>query len=421
MHSKVSPQRIAVVGSGVSGLVAAHVLSRRHDVHLFEAAPRPGGHTNTVEIELAGRTVAVDTGFIVHNRRTYPRFVRLLESLGIESDETDMSFSVASEASGLEWCSRNLDTVFAQRRNLLRPSFHRMLRDLLRMNRALRAVLARPDDGRTLGELLEAGGFGPELARDYVLPMAGAIWSAEPAAMGAYPLRAFAAFFENHGLLQVSDHPRWRTIRGGARRYVEALLRPLRERLRLDTPVRAIRRHGEHVTVASDAMGNERFDHVVLAVHSDQALALLTDPTAAEKDVLGAIPYQENEAVLHTDARLLPRSRRAWASWNAFLPARPSGRVSVTYWMNALQRLDVPETVCVTLNRSAEIDPARILYRTTYHHPLFTRDGLAAQARHAEVSGVARTHYCGAWWGHGFHEDGVRSALAVCEAFGEEP
>lgn len=411
--------RIAVVGTGISGLVAAWLLSRRHDVHVFEAEPRVGGHTYTVEVAVGGRRVAVDMGFIVHNRRNYPGFVRLLERLDIETADTAMSFSVACEETGLEWCGENLRTVFAQIRNLARPSFLRMLAELPRFHREVRASLARAQDARTLGEFLREGGFSQSLERHYVLPIAGAIWSADRAPMRRFPLRAFARFFENHGLLATRGHPLWRILPGGSRRYVDAVVQRLPRRPRVGTPVRAVRRLGDGVEIVTDAEGAERFDHAVIATHSDQALALLADPTPAEKDVLGGIPYAANEAVLHTDVRMLPRARRAWASWNAHLAKSGTGRVAVTYWMNRLQHLDVPEPLCVTLNRTAEIDPARMLHRVTFHHPVYDRGAFEAQARRAEICGVGRTHYCGAFWGYGFHEDGVQSALEVCERFGE--
>jgi len=406
--------KIAIIGTGISGLTAAWRLHRQHDLTLFEANNYIGGHTNTVEVEVGvgGRRYAVDTGFIVFNDRTYPNFIDLLEQLGVASQPTRMSFSVRCERTGLEYNGENLNTLFAQRRNLFRPSFHRMIRDILRFNREAPALL----DGEreiSLNAWLREGNYGREFTEHYILPMAAAIWSAEPGMMGAMPARFFVRFFKNHGLLSVNDRPQWRVIQGGSRNYVEPLTAPFRDRIRLKCPVEWVRRHPTHVQVKPWGGPAERFDEVIIATHSDQALRLLVDPTAKEREILGAIPYQENEAVLHTDARLLPRRKLAWAAWNYHLPAQPRDRVAVTYNMNILQGLDGPETFCVTLNRSETIDPARILYRTTYHHPVFTAAGVKAQARRAEISGVNRTWYCGAYWSYGFHEDGVNSGLAA--------
>ena len=406
--------KIAIIGTGISGLTAAWRLHRQHDLTLFEANDYIGGHTNTVEVEVGvgGRRYAVDTGFIVFNDRTYPNFIDLLEQLGVASQTTRMSFSVRCERTGLEYNGENLNTLFAQRRNLFRPSFHRMIRDILRFNREAPALL----DGEreiSLNAWLREGNYGREFTEHYILPMAAAIWSAEPGMMGAMPARFFVRFFKNHGLLSVNDRPQWRVIQGGSRNYVEPLTAPFRDRIRLKCPVEWVRRHPTHVQVKPWGGPAERFDEVIIATHSDQALRLLVDPTAKEREILGAIPYQENEAVLHTDARLLPRRKLAWAAWNYHLPAQPRDRVAVTYNMNILQGLDGPETFCVTLNRSETIDPARILYRTTYHHPVFTAAGVKAQARRAEISGVNRTWYCGAYWSYGFHEDGVNSGLAA--------
>jgi predicted NAD/FAD-binding protein len=404
--------KIAIIGTGISGLTAAWRLHHQHDLTLFEANNYIGGHTNTVEVEVGGRCYAVDTGFIVFNDWTYPNFIDLLEQLGVASQTTRMSFSVRCERTGLEYNGENLNTLFAQRRNLFRPSFHRMIRDILRFNREAPALL----DGEreiSLNAWLREENYGREFTEHYILPMAAAIWSAEPGMMGAMPARFFVRFFKNHGLLSVNDRPQWRVIQGGSRNYVEPLTAPFCDRIRLKCPVEWVRRHPTHVQVKPWGGPAERFDEVIIATHSDQALRLLVDPTAKEREILGAIPYQENEAVLHTDARLLPRRKLAWAAWNYHLPAQPRDRVAVTYNMNILQGLDGPETFCVTLNRSEAIDPARILYRTTYHHPVFTAAGVKAQARRAEISGVNRTWYCGAYWSYGFHEDGVNSGLAA--------
>jgi predicted NAD/FAD-binding protein len=410
--------RIAVIGSGIAGMVAAHLLAREHEITLFEAGGHVGGHTNTVEVELAGRSYAVDTGFIVFNERTYPNFIRLLDRFGVASRPTTMSFSVKCERSGLEYNGTSLNGLFAQRRNLLRPDFHRMVRDILRFYREARELLDRDDDDLTLGEYLAARRYSRQFVDWHIVPMGAAVWSADPVAMLEFPARSFVRFFDNHGFLQLLDRPAWRVVAGGSHSYIAPLIRSYRDGIRLRTPVRAVRRHPDHVVVSS-AAGAERFDHVVLATHSDQALALLADPSEREREILGAIAYQRNEAVLHTDASVLPRRRRAWAAWNYHLLDREGGPVAVTYAMNILQGFDAPEQLCVTLNRDDAIDPARVLRRITYHHPVFTPRSVAAQRRHAEISGLHRTHYCGAYWRHGFHEDGVWSGLAVGRAFGQ--
>ncbi len=404
--------KIAIIGTGISGLTAAWRLCRTHDLTLFEANDYVGGHTHTVEVEAGGQRHAVDTGFIVFNDWTYPNFIALLEQLGVASQPTTMSFSVRCERTGLEYNGESLNTLFAQRRNLFRPSFHRMIRDILRFNREAPALLDSHRD-LSLDAWLREGHYSQEFTDQYILPMAAAIWSAEPGIVGEMPARFFVRFFRNHGLLSVNDRPQWRVIRGGSRTYVEALTAPFRDRIRLNCPVEWVRRHPTHVQVKPWGGPVERFDEVIIATHSDQALRLLADPATREWEILGAIPYQENEVVLHTDTHLLPRRKRAWAAWNYHLPAQPRERVAVTYNMNILQGLDTSATLCVTLNRGEAIDPAHVLYRTTYHHPVFTEAGVRAQTRRDEISGVNRTWYCGAYWRYGFHEDGVNSGLAV--------
>jgi uncharacterized protein len=411
---------IAIIGTGISGLTAAWHLHREHRLTIFEANDYIGGHTNTVEAEFWGKTYAVDTGFIVYNDWTYPNFIELLARLGVASQPTVMSFSVRCERTGLEYNGQDLNTLFAQRFNLFRPSFHRMLRDILRFNREAPALL-ESDCEISLNDYLREQRYGREFIEQYIIPMAAAIWSAEPGLMGEMPARFFVQFFKNHGLLSVSQRPQWRVIQGGSRNYVGPLTAPFRDRIRLNCPVEWVRRQPNHVQVKTRHGPVERFDEVVFATHSDQALRLLADPTPREREILSAIPYQENEAVLHTDTRLLPRRKLAWAAWNYHLAAQPQTRVAVTYNMNILQNLDAPVTFCVTLNPSEAIDPARILYRTTYHHPVFTDAGVRAQARRHEISGVNRTWYCGAYWSYGFHEDGVNSGLAVADGLLERP
>jgi uncharacterized protein len=406
--------KIAVIGAGIAGNVVAAGLHPEHDVTVFEAGDHLGGHTHTHEVEVGGQRVAVDTGFIVYNERTYPRFTALLARLGVATQASSMSFSVRNEATGLEYNGTTINTLFAQRRNLLRPSFHRMWRDILRFNRHAPEHL--DDHARrelTLGEYVQSQGYSPQFLRDYLLPMAAAIWSAAPEDIGDMPAHFLVGFFRNHGMLTVNDRPQWRTISGGSARYAERLVAPLRARIHLRTPVAGVRRAGGRVQLRLARGEQPAFDRVGFACHADQALALLEDPSPQEREVLGAIPFQENEAVLHTDASLMPRARRAWAAWNYHVQSAPATRVCVTYNMNILQGLALPGALCVTLNRSAAIDPARILRRVTYHHPVFTREAVAAQARFAEVSGVRNTYYCGAWWRYGFHEDGVVSGERV--------
>lgn len=421
-------QRIAVVGSGISGMAAAWYLSARHEVTLFESAERLGGHTATIDVDIQGpqgsQAWAIDTGFIVFNDWTYPHFQRLMATLGVESQATEMSFSVHETDVDFEYNGHTLMSLFAQRSNLLRPSFYRLLKDILRFNRQAVRDLDSGElaDDLTLGDYLDLRGYSEAFQRRYLLPMGAAIWSASIQDLRGFPLTFFVRFFSNHGLLNVSHRPQWYTLVGGSRSYIPALTAPYASRIRLNSPVTAVSRDLAGVTLTTPH-GEERFDHVVLACHSDQALGMLKDPSHAEQDVLGAMPYQDNEVVLHTDIGLLPRRQRAWASWNYRLDQRnASDRVSVTYDMNILQRLESDTTFCVTLNDSDSIDPSKVLGTFTYAHPCFTLEGYAAQKRHDEVSAAAathgRTHYCGAYWRNGFHEDGVWSALRVARALG---
>jgi len=412
--------KIAVVGSGIAGNVAAFRLARDHDVTVFEAAGRIGGHTHTVDVTHAGRSYAVDTGFIVFNDRTYPHFVALLDELGVASRESAMSFSVRNEGSGLEYMGSNLNSLFAQRRNLLRPAFHGMLRDILRFNREAPRLLA-PDSsgsaGLTLGEFLHRQRYSRPFIDDYIVPMGAAIWSAPPQAIRRMPAVFFVRFFDNHGMLTVNDRPQWRVVSGGSRSYVDKLVAGFRDRIRLNTPVESIRRLKGHVEIRTPGAAPERFDQVFIACHSDEALALLADASPLEREVLGAIAYQSNEAVLHTDERLMPRRKRAWAAWNYHIAAASPERVAVTYNLNILQGIDAPVQFCVSLNHTAAIDPCRIIRRIRYAHPLFTPAAVAAQGRQAELNGRQRTYFCGAYWRFGFHEDGVVSALNALAHF----
>jgi predicted NAD/FAD-binding protein len=412
--------KVAVVGSGIAGNVAAHRLHREHAITVYEASSHVGGHTHTHSIEVDGRRHEVDTGFIVYNDRTYPRFVALLQELGVATQASSMSFSVRCDASGLEYNGATLNTLFAQRRNLLSPSFLAMIRDILKFNREAPRLLAEPGGELPLGLLLAQGGYGRAFIDHYLVPMGAAIWSTDPGSMLAFPARFFVRFLHNHGLLTLGDRPVWRVIQGGSARYVDKLTAPFRDRIRTDTPVEWIRRLPGSVIVKARGHEAERFDAVFLACHSDQALALLADPDHAEQEVLGAIPYQRNEAVLHTDARLLPRRHLAWAAWNYHVLPGPQRPVALTYNMNILQGLASPTPLLVTLNHAEAIDPGCVIRRITYHHPVFTPEAVQAQARQREINGAHGTYYCGAWWQNGFHEDGVVSALAAVDHFEQD-
>lgn len=400
--------RIAIVGSGVSGLVAARRLHDRHEVTVFEADDRIGGHVHTWRVPSGGREFRVDSGFIVCNERNYPNFLALLRDLGVPTRPSTMSFSVRHDGAALEYNGSSLGQLFAQPRSAVRPRFWRMLADVLRFNREAprRAALGGP--GLTLGALLADGKFSAPFRDWYLGPMGSAIWSLPPSRVLEMPARFFVDFFDNHGMLTAGRRPTWRVVDGGSSLYVEALTAPFRDRIRLRHRVRRVERRPDGV-----AVDGERFDRVVLACHSDQALALLADPSSSERDVLGALPYQANDVLLHTDTSVLPRRRAAWGAWNYRVTGRPEAPAVVTYVMNILQSLDAPETFCVTLNGADLVDPARVVGRVTYHHPVATREGVAARARRTEVSGRGRTHYAGAYWGNGFHEDGVVSGLEV--------
>ncbi|MFZ5606713.1 MAG: NAD(P)/FAD-dependent oxidoreductase [Pseudomonadota bacterium] len=410
--------RIAVVGSGISGLASAWLLSQAHEVVLFEAEDYLGGHTHTHEVEQAGQRYRVDTGFIVHNPAHYPLLTRLFDDLGVATQPTTMSFSVHDARTGLEYNATSLDGLFCQRRNLVSPRFWGMARDILRFYRQAPQLLQGDGPGPTLGDWLEDNGYGAAFRDLHLVPMASALWSSPPQQILQFPVRYLVQFMANHQMLQVSGRPEWRVVRGGSSTYVSALRARWQVHERLRCPVRAIRRDDRGVQMDSRIANGERFDQVVLACHSDQALALLADASAGERDILGAIPYQRNEVVLHTDARLLPTRRKAWAAWNAHVPAEPEVACTVSYCMNLLQGLRSPEPFVVTLNRSEAIDPAKVLRRLTYHHPVYTPLAVAAQRRRAQIQGVNRTWFAGAYWGWGFHEDGMRSAVEVARALG---
>lgn len=417
MRSLTRPPRVVVVGSGISGLSAAWWLRDVSSLTILEANEHLGGHTHTHDIEIAGRPIAVDTGFIVFNDRTYPLFARLLDELGVQSRGSAMSFSVRNDALDLEYNGNGPRELFAQRRNLVRPGFWRMLRDIARLGREAKRALAEGpiDPSLTLREFLSRGVYSREMAEWYLTPMTGAVWSATPAAAGEIPFVFFARFFENHAFFDLGSRPVWRTVVGGSREYIRAMVPKLQATIRAGCAVRGIARTSDGVRVRT-AEGVEEFDAAVISTHGDTALSLLEDPTPIEREVLGAMPYQSNEAVLHTDASVMPRRRAVWASWNALVDGR-AGPVGVTYNMNRLQGLETPpdQPVLVTLNRTDRIDPARIIRRLRYEHPVFTAETLGAQKRWADVS-RGRTFFAGAAWRYGFHEDGCMSGLRAADA-----
>jgi uncharacterized protein len=412
---------IAVIGAGISGLAAAHFLSRRHRVHLFEKESRLGGHTNTVVLDGANGAVALDTGFLVHNDRTYPNLVRLFDELGVATRDSDMSFAVSCRRSGLEYSSRGANGFFAQRRNLMRPSHLSLLREIVRFNREAPALLDAPDAERqTLGDFLESRRFGEGFTHRYLFPMASAIWSASLDAIRSFPALTLIRFFDNHGLLSLHAQPTWKVVDGGSHTYIPKLTAPLSEGLHERAEIHSVRRSERDVTIAFRDRRSMVFDDVVFACHGDQVLSLLADPSDREREVLSGFTTTTNVAWLHTDASVLPVRQRARASWNYLLAADATAPPMVTYDLNRLQGLRTPEQYCVTLNPDGQIDERRVLRRFVYRHPLYTREAISAQQRWREVSGVNRTHYCGAYWFHGFHEDGLNSALRVASALGVE-
>ena len=411
--------KVAVVGSGVSGLVSAWTLARHPEheceVVLFEAEARLGGHTHTVAVEQADCRFDVDTGFIVFNERTYPNLIRILGELGVATRETGMTFSVRCEDTGLEYSGSGLAGFFAQPKNLARPAHWQMLRDILRFQREAPDLLESDDPKLTLGAYLDARRYGQAFLEDHLLPMGGAIWSSTRDQLRSFPAEAFVRFFANHGLLQLADRPRWRTVRGGSRRYVDAMLRRLGGRVRSGCRIQQILRRPDGVWLETPDGRQGPFDHVIIASHSDQALAMLESPTEDERRILGAIRYQQNDAVLHTDERLLPRAPRARAAWNYHRLPGHETRPAVTYWMNALQGIEAPVEFCVTLNRTDAIAPERILRQIRYAHPVFDQAALEAQQQRSVISGHDRLSFAGAYWRYGFHEDGVLSALWAVE------
>ena len=412
--------KIAIIGSGISGLTCGYLLHKEHDISVFEASDWVGGHTHTVDVSVKGQRYAIDTGFIVFNDWTYPNFIKLLDQLGVTSKATEMSFSVRDPSNNFEYNGNTLNSLFAQRSNLLSPGFWGMLRDILRFNReAVRDLQEQRIAVDTrLGDYLQQRGYGQRFIEHYIVPMGAAIWSMSLNDMLGFPLQFFVRFFKNHGLLSVTHRPQWRVIEGGSSAYVKPLSAGFSEKIRLNCPVTRVERDDQGVTVHS-THGSERYDKVIFACHSDQALRLLAEPSTAEQQILGALPYSDNDVVLHTDTRLLPDRQLAWASWNYRLGDAGQRLAAVTYDMNILQGIQSDTTFCVSLNQRAAIDPHKVLASYTYAHPQYSLNAVAAQGRWQELLGAQHSYYCGAYWANGFHEDGVVSALRVAQAFGQ--
>ena len=409
--------RIAIVGTGIAGNVAAYYLQESHDITVYEANHYVGGHTNTIDVLSSMGRLPIDTGFIVFNNHTYPNFVQLLEELGVQSIDSEMSFSVRNDNPDLEYSGSTFNGLFAQRANLVRPSFLRMVREILRFNQEAPKLLETGDRETTLGEFLEENRYSTEFVNHYLIPMGAAIWSTELEKMNTMPAHFFIRFFQNHGLLRLHDRPVWKVIKGGSREYVRKLTETYENQIKLGCRVESVTRLPDKVIIRANGVEDETFDAVFLACHSDQALNILSDPSKDETDILGAIRYQSNEAVLHTDTSVMPRRQRAWASWNYHLPTEDNKRVTLTYHMNRLQRLDTGRQYFVTLNNAHLINPSSVIREVMYEHPLFTNTAVIAQSRKHEIDGVNRTYFCGAYWRYGFHEDGVVSALSAVKRF----
>ncbi|MGA3370971.1 MAG: FAD-dependent oxidoreductase [Terracidiphilus sp.] len=413
--------RIAIIGSGISGLAAGWYLSRKHEISLFEKEPRLGGHTNTVMVENGGNPIPVDTGFIVHNDRTYPNLVRLLSELGVETQRSDMSFSVSCRQTGFEYSSRGIKGFFAQRSNLLRREHYLLLAEILRFNRTAPRLLDQPGaEASTIGDVIDEGRYHQVFTDRYILPMASAVWSMSLDSIRSFPALTLLRFFRNHGMLGINTHPKWKVIRGGSHKYIPLLTAPFKERIFLDARIASVSRQESSVTLTFQGRPAMAFDQAVFACHGDQVLPLLEQPTGVERDVLGNFRTSRNVAMLHTDSSLLPKRAAARASWNYNLGLKGSNAVTLTYHMNRLQSLKTAQDYCVTLNGEDAIDGAKVLQKIVYHHPLYTYEAIRAQDRWSEISGRNRTHYCGAYWFYGFHEDGLNSALRVARALSVE-
>ena len=414
--------KIAVIGAGVSGLTAAYYLGKDHRVTVFEANSYAGGHTHTHSLCIGDKVLAVDSGFIVFNEENYPNFTQLLRELEVEWQDSDMSFSAVNERTGMEYGADGLHRLLAQKRNLITPGFYRMLWDLLRFYREAPKILKQPDSTETLGAYLQANRYSRSFIENHIIPMACALWSAPSETIENFPVHYFVSFMANHRMLQLGQRPQWKVIKGGSSQYVKKLFAGFSGHLRLNTPVMEVRREARGASIKFENASTERhgpqteyFDVVIFACHSDQALALLADPSESEMDVLGSIPYQKNKMTLHSDTSVMPKYRQAWASWNARIPAEQTNHCSVSYWMNNLQGLDCNTPLIVSLNAHQDIDREKIWTECTYHHPVYTLETIKAQKKRHEINGKNNTYFCGAYWGWGFHEDGVRSALDVVE------
>jgi predicted NAD/FAD-binding protein len=412
--------KIAIIGTGISGLTTAYLLNKKHAVTVFEKNDYVGGHTHTHNINLNNKNYAVDSGFICYNENTYPNFIKLLKILGVESQKTTMGFSVKSKKKKLEYAGNSLNSLFSQRKNIFSISFLWMIRDILLFNKNAKKDLSTISSKITLGEYLKNNNYSKAFIYNYIVPMGAAIWSTKATSMLDISALFFIRFFDNHGLLQINNRPNWWVIKGGSKEYVKKLVSSFKENIRLSSPVYSINRTDEKIEIklSSDNAQIETFDAVVIATHSDQALKLLSDKTSLEEEILSALPYQKNEALLHTDHSVLPKNKLAWASWNYNLDQEPEAPIALTYNMNILQSFNATETFCVTLNSNGLINPTKVIKKLKYDHPLFTVKGIAAQKRKNEISGVNNTYFCGAYWRNGFHEDGVVSALDVAKQFG---
>ena len=413
--------KIAIIGSGISGLTSAYLLNRNHDITVFEANDYIGGHTHTHNIKIKDKEYAVDTGFIVYNERTYPNFIKLLDTLGVERQLSTMGFSVKSASEDYEYAGESLNSLFAKRSNIFRLGFLRMLYEMYRFGKKSDSTGLGLDVSITLGTYLKSENYSNEFINYFIIPMGAAIWSTPANKVLDMPAYFFIKFFYNHGMLEIINRPKWWVIKDGSSAYIKKIIKGFESKINLSSPIRTVSRLDNGIEIeTANSKKPLMFDAVVFATHSDQALGMLKDPTEKEKDILSSIPYQKNEVLLHTDSSVLPKRKLAWASWNYQLDSNPESPVVLTYNMNILQSLDCDETFCVTLNDHQSVDKSKVLKKITYHHPLFTVKGIEAQKRKLEISGVNNTYYCGAYWHNGFHEDGVASAIEVCKHFGEQ-
>ena len=413
--------KIAIIGSGISGLTSAYLLNRNHDITVFEANDYIGGHTHTHNIKIKNKDYAVDTGFIVYNERTYPNFIKLLDTLGVERQLSTMGFSVKSASEDYEYAGESLNSLFAKRSNIFRLGFLRMLYEMYRFGKKSDSTGLGLDVSITLGTYLRSENYSNEFINYFIIPMGAAIWSTPANKVLDMPAYFFIKFFYNHGMLEIINRPKWWVIKDGSSAYIKKIIKGFESKINLSSPIRTVSRLDNGIEIeTANSKKPLIFDAVVFATHSDQALGMLKDPTEKEKDILSSIPYQKNEVLLHTDSSVLPKRKLAWASWNYQLDSNPESPVVLTYNMNILQSLDCDETFCVTLNEHQSVDKSKVLKKITYHHPLFTVKGIEAQKRKLEISGVNNTYYCGAYWHNGFHEDGVASAIEVCKHFGEQ-